>query len=348
MSYTMFRKKKTCIQCGRISLCCCCCCWWEKQCLAWQIVKTSIISRCPNHLDWHLWILWSSHSTLKPFQNVFQKQKTRKAPGVHANRSLELCEVPSSSHRPPPGVCSPLYTNDCTSVEPALKLLQFADYSSYSEWRWVHVQTGGEPAGPLVESEPCWAESAQDLLKLSSYNPQQTVPSVDHFRFLGPIFSWDLRWSSHTLWLREGQAEVILPNQEVQPATYSSTIQSVLCTSIIVWFGHKAGQGQTATRSAERIICADLPSTRTCTRPGLYVVPIKKTNLIKLILIPTVVHLKRQNVNIIHWANRLVASRHSWENCFVKSECHFEETHLVQYCSESLFVSNLGETVVLF
>lgn len=212
------------------------------------------------------------------------------------------------------------------------------EMSSRTDRRWTNRSTG------RVRTMLSWTCSRpwRLLEKLSSYNPQQTVPSVAHFRFLGPIFSWDLRWSSHTLWLREGQAEVILPNQEVQPATYTSTIQSVLCTS--------AGQEQTAIRPAERIICAELPSTRTCTGPGLYVVPIKKNKLglIKLILIPTMVHLKRQNVNIIHWANRLVAWLHSWENCFVKSECHFEETHLVQYCSESLFVSNLGETVVLF
>lgn len=174
MSYTIFSKKKTCIQCGRISLCCCCCCWWERQCLAWQIVKTSIISRCPNHLDWHLWILWSSHSTLKPFQNVFQKQKTRKAPGVCASGAVwsALLLPPASSRGVFPPLHYWLYLSRTSSETPAVRGLQLLfrmAMSSRTNRRWTSRSTG------RVRTMLSWicSRPAQTLLLQSSTNSTQ-------------------------------------------------------------------------------------------------------------------------------------------------------------------------------
>lgn len=182
-----------------------------------------------------------------------------------------------------------------------------------------------------IESEPCWA---QDLLKLSSYNPQQTVPSVDHFRFQDPSFhgiwggphthsDWEKAKQRLYFQIRKFNLQPALPPSSLSCAHQPQSRTGPDCnqqrgSSVLIFPppGHVQGCSANQKNKLNKVDsdCGSLKEAE-CEHNPL---------------------------------NRLVASLHSWENCFVKSECHFEETHSVQYCSESLFVSNLGETVVLF
>ncbi|KAK3543187.1 hypothetical protein QTP70_012291 [Hemibagrus guttatus] len=79
-----------------------------------------------------------------------------------------------------------------------------------------------------------------------------TVATVESFRFLGSTISQDLKWERHLdsivkkaqqrLFFLRQLRKYNLP-QELLTQFYSTVIESVLCTSIIVWFG-------SATKSA--------------------------------------------------------------------------------------------------
>ncbi len=89
-----------------------------------------------------------------------------------------------------------------------------------------------------------------------------TVTAVESFRFLGTTISQDLKRDNHIdsiakkaqqrLYFLRQLRKFNLP-QELLLQFYSAIIESVLCSSITVWFG-------SATRTAERIIGAPLPS----------------------------------------------------------------------------------------
>ncbi|KAK3568489.1 hypothetical protein QTP86_008542 [Hemibagrus guttatus] len=73
-----------------------------------------------------------------------------------------------------------------------------------------------------------------------------TVPTVESFRFLGTTISQDLKWDTHIdATIKKAQQRLSflrqlrkfnLP-QELLTQFYSAVIESVLCTSITVWFG---------------------------------------------------------------------------------------------------------------
>ncbi|KAK3543015.1 hypothetical protein QTP70_008701 [Hemibagrus guttatus] len=73
-----------------------------------------------------------------------------------------------------------------------------------------------------------------------------TVPTVASFRFLGTTISQDLKWDTHIdatikkaqqrLYFLRQLRKFNLP-QELLIHFYSAVIESVLCTSITVWFG---------------------------------------------------------------------------------------------------------------
>ncbi|KAK3511758.1 hypothetical protein QTP70_021781, partial [Hemibagrus guttatus] len=100
-----------------------------------------------------------------------------------------------------------------------------------------------------------------------------TVPTVESFRFLGTTISQDLKWDTHIdatikkaqqrLYFLRQLRKFNLP-QELLIHFYSAVIESVLCTSITVWFGSATksdmGRLQRTVRTAERIIGAPLPT----------------------------------------------------------------------------------------
>ncbi len=95
--------------------------------------------------------------------------------------------------------------------------------------------------------------------------------AVETFKFLGSIISQDLNWDTHIdsivkkaqrrLYFLRQLSKFNLP-QELLKQFYSAVIESVLCTSITVWFGSATKSGirrlQRTVRTAERIIGAPL------------------------------------------------------------------------------------------
>ncbi len=100
-----------------------------------------------------------------------------------------------------------------------------------------------------------------------------TVTAVESFRFLGTTISQDLKWDNHIdsivkkaqlrLYFLRQLRKFNLP-QELQKRLYSAIFESVLCTSITVWFSSASKSDlrrlQRVVRTAERIIGATLPT----------------------------------------------------------------------------------------
>ncbi len=100
-----------------------------------------------------------------------------------------------------------------------------------------------------------------------------TVMTVESFRFLGTTISQDLKWDIHIdsivkkaqqrLHFLRQLRKFNLP-QELLKQFYSAIIESVLCTSITVWFSSATESDlrrlQRVVRTAERIIGTTLPT----------------------------------------------------------------------------------------
>ncbi|KAI2642469.1 putative RNA-directed DNA polymerase from transposon BS [Labeo rohita] len=156
-----------------------------------------------------------------------------------------------------------LYTNDCTSKDPSVKLLKFADDTTLIGL----IQDGEESAytakSPVQEVKELAVWCRHNNLELNTLktvemiidfrrNPpalpplsitHSTVATVETFKFLGSVISQDLKW-------------------DLLKQFYSAVIEPVLCTSVTVWFGSAAKsdirQLQRIVRTAERIIGAPL------------------------------------------------------------------------------------------
>ncbi|KAI2648571.1 putative RNA-directed DNA polymerase from transposon BS [Labeo rohita] len=111
-----------------------------------------------------------------------------------------------------------------------------------------------------------------------------TVAAVDSFKFLGTNISQDLKWDIHIdsivkkaqqrLYFLRQLKKFNLP-QALMTQFYSSVIESVLCSSITVWFGAASKSDirrlQRTVRTAERIIGVHLPNLQ-----DLYTSRVKK------------------------------------------------------------------------
>ncbi|XP_059821756.1 uncharacterized protein LOC132391955 [Hypanus sabinus] len=99
------------------------------------------------------------------------------------------------------------------------------------------------------------------------------VSTVENFRFLGTTISQDLKWEQNISFiLKKAQQRMYFLRllskygllQELLLQFYTAVTESVLCTSITVWFGAATKQDRTrlqrTVRTAERIIGASLPS----------------------------------------------------------------------------------------
>ncbi|KAI2648710.1 putative RNA-directed DNA polymerase from transposon BS [Labeo rohita] len=181
-----------------------------------------------------------------------------------------------------------LYTNDCTSKDPSVKLLKFADDTTLIGL----IQDGEESAyRQEVEQLAVWCshnnlvlntlKTVEMIIDLRRNPPalpplsimDSTVAAVETLKFLGSIISRDLKWDTHTqstakkaqqrLYFLRQLRKSNLP-QELLKQFYSAVIESVLCTSITVWFGSATKSDtrrlQRTVRTAERIIGAPLPT----------------------------------------------------------------------------------------
>ncbi len=173
--------------------------------------------------------------------------------------SFSTCII---STRAPQGcVLSPLlfslYTNDCKSKDPSVKLLKLADDTTLISL----IQDGDESAyRQEVRELAVWCSLNNLELKTVEMivdfrrNPlslppltimNSTVTAVESFRFLGTTISQDLKWDNliesmvrnaqQRLYFLRQLRKFNLP-QELLKLFYSAIIESVLCTSITVWF----------------------------------------------------------------------------------------------------------------
>ncbi len=181
-----------------------------------------------------------------------------------------------------------LYTNDCTSKDPSVKLLKFADDttviglikdSDESAYRqeveqlavWCSLNNLELNTLKTVEMIVDFRRNPPALPPLTIMN--STVTAVESFRFLGTTISQDLKWDNHidSIAKKAQQRRYFLRQlrkfnlpRELLKQLYSAIIESVLCSSITVWFGSATKTGiirlQRTVRTAERIIGAPLPS----------------------------------------------------------------------------------------
>ncbi|KAJ8354820.1 hypothetical protein SKAU_G00223870, partial [Synaphobranchus kaupii] len=149
-----------------------------------------------------------------------------------------------------------LYTNDCTSGDPSVKLLKFADDTTV-----IGLIRDGDESAYRQEVEQLALWCGQNNLELNKLKTVEmtvdfrrspptlppltilnsTVTAVETFRFLGSTISQDLKWTSNIVTLiKKAQQRLYflrqlrkfnLP-QELLIQFYSAIIQSVLCTSI--------------------------------------------------------------------------------------------------------------------
>ncbi|KAL0185677.1 hypothetical protein M9458_017347, partial [Cirrhinus mrigala] len=181
-----------------------------------------------------------------------------------------------------------LYTNDCTSKDPSVKLLKFADDTTL-----IGLIQDGEESAYRQEVKELAVWCSQNNLELNTLktvemiidfkrNPpaltplsimDNTVATVETFKFLGSVISQDLKWVTHInsivkkaqqrLYFLRQLRKFNLP-QELLKQFYSAIIESVLCTSITVWFASATKSDirrlQAIVRTAERIIGAPLPT----------------------------------------------------------------------------------------
>ncbi|KAK3553460.1 hypothetical protein QTP70_003505 [Hemibagrus guttatus] len=181
-----------------------------------------------------------------------------------------------------------LYTNDCTSTDLSVKLLKFADNTTVIGL----IQDGDESAyRQEIEQLAAWCslnnlelktlKTVEMIVDFKRNNPalppltimNSTVTTVESFRFLGTTIFQDLKWDTHInsiikktqqrLYFLRQLRKFNLP-QELLTQFYSAVIESVLCTSITVWFGSATKSDirrlQRTVQTAERITVAPLPT----------------------------------------------------------------------------------------
>ena len=99
------------------------------------------------------------------------------------------------------------------------------------------------------------------------------VNTVESFRFLGTIMAQDLRWAENiTSTIKKAQQRMFFLRQlkkfnmpqKVMVEFYTAIIESILTSSITIWFAASTakdkGRLQRIIRSAEKVIGCDLPS----------------------------------------------------------------------------------------
>ncbi|XP_061632963.1 lysophospholipase-like protein 1 isoform X1 [Phyllopteryx taeniolatus] len=193
-----------------------------------------------------------------------------------------------------------LYTNNCTSAHPTVKLLKFADDTTV-----IGLIKDGDESAYRQEAERLELWCGRHNLELNTLktvemivdfrrhpSPQlaltfssRLVSTVETFKFLGITISQDLKWATNiNSVLKKAQQRMyflrLLRKHGLPPELlrqfYTAVVESVLCSSITVWFGAATKKDklrlQRTIKTAERIVGTPLPTiedlhaTRTKTR----------------------------------------------------------------------------------
>ncbi len=152
-----------------------------------------------------------------------------------------------------------LYTNDCTSKDLSVKLLKFADDTTL-----IGLIQNGDKSAYRQEVKELSVWCSLNNLELNTLktveiivnfrrNPpalppltilNSSVTAVESVRFLGTTISQDLKWDNHieSIVKKAQQRQYFLRQLRkfnlplCWNSFYSAFIESVLCTSITVWF----------------------------------------------------------------------------------------------------------------
>ncbi|KAI4893083.1 hypothetical protein NFI96_025602, partial [Prochilodus magdalenae] len=151
-----------------------------------------------------------------------------------------------------------LYTNDCVSKDPAVKILKFADDSTL-----VGLIANGDESAYRKEIEQLVSWCSNNHLLL---NTEKTVEMVVDFRRNPPSPPSTSTTLQYTRKLNREWRQLKkfhLP-QTLMIQFYTAIIESILTASITIWFGSSTSQERTKLqriiRTAERIIGCKLPS----------------------------------------------------------------------------------------
>ncbi|XP_061639302.1 sodium- and chloride-dependent creatine transporter 1-like isoform X2 [Phyllopteryx taeniolatus] len=181
-----------------------------------------------------------------------------------------------------------LYTNDCTSANPTVKLLKFADDTTV-----IGLIKDGDESAYRQEAERLELWCGRHNLELNTLktvemivdfrrHPSPQLPltlssclvsTVETFKFLGITISQDLKWATNiNSVLKKAQQRMyflrLLRKHGLPPELlrqfYTAVIESVLCSSITVWFGAATKKDklrlQRTIKTAERIVGTPLPT----------------------------------------------------------------------------------------
>ncbi len=166
-----------------------------------------------------------------------------------------------------------LYPNNCTSKDLSVKLLKLVDDTTRIGLIRDSDESAYRQEVKELEVWCCLNNLELNTLKTVEIIMNSTVTTVESFRFLGTTMSQDLNWDIHInsivkkaqqrLYFLRQLRKFNLP-QELLKHFYSAIIESVLCTSITVWFSSATKSDlrrlQRVVRTAERIIGTTLPT----------------------------------------------------------------------------------------
>ncbi len=163
--------------------------------------------------------------------------------------------------------CFSLYTNDCTSKDPSVKLLKFADDTTVIGL----IQDGDESAyRQEVEQLAVWCSHNNlelNMLKTVEMivdfrrNPpallpliimDSTVAAVESFKFLGTTISQDLKWDTHIdsaqqrLYFLRQLKKFNLPQVQMTVLLSCYRVGSVLLYNCLVWVNQQIRYKKTA------------------------------------------------------------------------------------------------------
>ncbi len=238
--------------------------------------------------DWHPALICTSHILSVDHQLPDRQAAASEAWQTHIQNSHHQHWRPSGLRSLPTALLPLHQRKDCTSKDTSVKLLKFADDTTV-----ICLIKDGDESAYRQEVEQLAVWCSLNNLELNTLktvemivdfrrNPpalppltimNSTVTAVESFRFLGTTISQVLKWDNHVdSIVKKAQQRLYflcqlrkfnLP-QELLKQFYSAIIESVLCSSITVWFGSATKTDirrlQRTVRTAERIIGAPLPS----------------------------------------------------------------------------------------
>ncbi len=190
-----------------------------------------------------------------------------------------------------------LYTNDCTSKDPSVKLLKFADDTTVISL----IQDGDESAyRQEVKELAVWCtlnnlelntlKTVEMIMGLQEKNPctppthhhkQHCDCRVETFKFLGSIISQDLKWDTHiNSIVKKSPTKVVLPSPAEEVNLPQKLLETVILSrhwvcpvhfnNCLVWLSYKIRDQKTTENGSDcwtDYRCPPCPPFKNCKHP---------------------------------------------------------------------------------